>query len=88
MLRPTEGSVDQWCRVRAAVRTTWENLVWARKDVNARKADRLPDEAGLKLLATPKMPPELPVTLFIRNAHGVGDWELFLSSGAAASAER
>src|SRR5712691_9815844 len=41
---------------------TWENLVWSSKDVNARKGNRLPHEAGLKLLSVPHAPKELPVT--------------------------
>ena len=58
---------------------TWENLVWSSKDVNARKGNRLPHEAGLKLLSIPRAPKELPVTALIRNAHGVAEWKLFLN---------
>ena len=43
---------------------SWEHLVWSAKDVNQRKANHLPHEAGLKLL---------------RNAHGVAAWKLFLN---------
>ncbi len=81
VLAPDEGSVDHIVPRSRGGDTSWENCVWTSKVLNGRKADRLPSEAGLQLLTTPKMPPELPVTLFIRNAHGVGDWELFLSSG-------
>ena len=49
------------------------------KGVNARKGNRLPHEAGLKLLSVPRAPKELPVTALIRNAHGVAEWKLFLS---------
>jgi hypothetical protein len=42
------------------------------------KADRLPEEAGLRLLRKPSAPREVPVSLLIRNAHGIGDWEPFL----------
>ena len=58
--------------------TTWENCVLAHKEINSRKADRLPVEAGLRLRRPPAAPRELPVTLFIRNAHRVRDWEHFL----------
>ena len=57
---------------------TWENLVWSARDVNQRKADRLPHEAGLRLLRIPRAPKELPVTALIRNAHGIDDWSLFM----------
>ena len=49
------------------------------KDVNQRKADRLPHEAGLKLLTVPRAPKELPVTALLRNTHGLAEWKLFLN---------
>ena len=39
---------------------TWENMIWSSKDVNMRKADRLPQEASLRLLSVPRAPKELP----------------------------
>ena len=60
-------------------RGTWENLVWSAKEVNQRKADHLPHEAGLKLLSVPRAPRELPVTALLRNAHGIAEWKLFLN---------
>jgi len=50
--------------------------------VNQRKADRLPHEAGLKLLSVPRAPKEMPVSAMIRNAHGVAEWKLFLNDKA------
>jgi len=79
LLRPDEGSLDHVVPRSRGGRDTWENLVWSSKDVNQRKADRLPHEAGLKLLATPRAPRELPVSALIRNAHGVAEWKLFLN---------
>jgi 5-methylcytosine-specific restriction endonuclease McrA len=37
-------------------RTSWENLVVCSKDVNRKKADRTPQEAGLRLLKRPCKP--------------------------------
>jgi hypothetical protein len=37
-------------------RTSWDNLVVCSKEVNRRKADKTPDEAGLKLLKQPCKP--------------------------------
>ena len=48
------------------------------RQVNSRKADRLPEEAGLHLLKAPRAPRELPVTVLLRNHHGIADWEMFL----------
>jgi len=79
VLHPDEGSLDHVVPRSRGGRDTWENLVWSAKDVNQRKADRLPHEAGLKLLSVPRAPKELPVTALIRNAHGVAEWKLFLN---------
>ena len=82
LLRPDEGSLDHVVPRSRGGGDTWENLVWSAKDVNQRKADRLPHEAGLKLLNVPRPPKELPVTALIRNAHGVADWNLFINDKA------
>jgi 5-methylcytosine-specific restriction endonuclease McrA len=59
---------------------TWENLVWSARDVNTRKGNRLPHEAGLRLQRSPQPPPELPATVLIRNPHQVPAWNLFLAT--------
>ena len=79
LLHPAEGSLDHVVPRSRGGADTWENLVWSAKDVNQRKADRLPHEAGLRLLATPRAPKEVPVTVLLRNAHGVAEWKLFLN---------
>ena len=78
-LRPDEGSLDHVVPRSRGGKNAWENLVWASKDVNARKGNRLPHEAGLKLLKVPRAPKELPASAAIRNAHGVAEWKLFLN---------
>jgi len=79
LLRPDEGSLDHVLPRSRGGKDEWGNLVWADKAVNARKGNRLPHEAGLKLLRVPCAPKELPVTALIRNAHGVAEWKLFLN---------
>jgi 5-methylcytosine-specific restriction endonuclease McrA len=79
LLHPDEGSLDHVVPRSRGGGDTWENLVWSAKEVNQRKADRLPHEAGLKLLNVPRAPKELPVTALLRNAHGVAEWNLFLN---------
>jgi len=78
LLHPDEGNLDHVVPRSRGGADTWENLVWAAKEVNQRKADRLPHEAGLKLVAAPRAPKDLPVTALLRNAHGVAAWKLFL----------
>ena len=50
VLHPDEGSLDHVVPRSRGGKDAWENLVWSAKEVNQRKADRLPHEAGLKLL--------------------------------------
>src|SRR5882762_4256965 len=78
LLHPDEGSLDHVLPRSRGGADTWENLVWSSKDVNARKGNRLPYEAGLKLLTVPRAPKELQVTALLRNAHGVPHWRLFV----------
>jgi 5-methylcytosine-specific restriction endonuclease McrA len=82
VLNPDEGSLDHVLPRSRGGKDTWENLVWSSKDVNTRKGNRLPHEAGLKLISVPRAPKELPVTLLIRNAHDVAEWNLFLNDKA------
>jgi len=79
LLHPDEGNLDHVVPRSRGGADTWENLVWSAKEVNQRKADRLPHEAGLTLLNVPRAPKELPVSAMIRNAHGVAEWKLFLN---------
>jgi 5-methylcytosine-specific restriction endonuclease McrA len=78
LLRPDQGSLDHVLPRSRGGKDAWENLVWSDKAVNAKKGNRLPHEAGLKLLTVPHAPKELPVTALIRNAHGIVDWKLFV----------
>jgi 5-methylcytosine-specific restriction endonuclease McrA len=81
LLRPDEGSLDHVVPRSRGGEDAWENLVWSAKEVNQKKADRLPHEAGLKLLSKPRAPKELPVSALIRNTAAVKDWKLFLDAG-------
>ncbi len=78
LLKPDEGSLDHVVPRSRGGKDAWENLVWSSKAVNTRKGNRLPHEAGLKLLTVPRAPKELPVTSHLRNAHSVATWKLFL----------
>ena len=78
LLGPEEGSIDHVLPRSRGGPNSWENCVWASKEINARKGNRLPQEAGLTVLAAPRVPKEQPATALIRNVHGIGDWELFV----------
>ena len=79
-LQPGEGNIDHVVPRSRGGASNWENCVLACKRVNQRKGDRTPDEAGLQLLRAPVPPRELPASAFIRNTHGIRDWEAFLAS--------
>jgi 5-methylcytosine-specific restriction endonuclease McrA len=79
LLHPNEGSLDHVVPRSRGGKDAWENLVWSAKEVNQRKADRLPHEAGLKLLSVPRAPKELPISVLIRNTAEVEDWKPFLA---------
>jgi 5-methylcytosine-specific restriction endonuclease McrA len=78
VLRPDEGSLDHVVPRSRGGQDTWDNLVWSAKEVNQKKADRLPHEAGLKLLSVPRAPREMPVSALIRNTSAIQDWNLFI----------
>jgi 5-methylcytosine-specific restriction endonuclease McrA len=82
VLCPDEGSLDHVVPRSRGGKDEWENLVWSDKTVNAKKGNRLPHEAGLKLLSVPRVPKEVPVTALIRNASGIADWKLFVNDKA------
>jgi 5-methylcytosine-specific restriction endonuclease McrA len=77
-LKPEEGSLDHVVPRSRGGKDAWENLVWSSKIVNAKKGNRLPHEAGLKLLSVPRAPEELPASSLMRDAHEMPDWELFV----------
>ena len=78
MLRPEEGNIDHVVPRSRGGKDAWENCVWSSKSVNSQKGNRLPHEAGLKLLKQPVAVREMPVTALIRNTHGISDWEPFV----------
>ncbi len=60
---------------------TWENVVTACRICNHRKADRLLDECGMKLLAVPYVPNRAE-GLILENRHILGDQMEFLRGHA------
>ena len=58
---------------------TFKNVVGFDRRVNHRKANRSPEEAGLRLRAKPVTPRPVPATLLIRNLHDVAEWLPFVA---------
>ena len=78
LLRPEEGNIDHILPRSRGGGDAWENCVWSSKAVNSKKGNRLPQEAGLKLLRPPSPVREMPVTALLRNPHDIPEWKLFL----------
>ena len=77
-LSPKEGNIDHVVPRSRGGQTSWDNCVLAHREVNSRKADRLPHEAGLRLRQQRVAPRGVPAGVLIRNHHGIRDWEHFL----------
>ena len=75
----TNGNIDHIIPKAQGGKTSWENCVIAHKEINAIKADRTPEQAGLKLLKKPSAPKLMPVSFYIRNKEEIEDWNLFLN---------
>lgn len=77
-LSKNEGNVDHIIPKSRGGKSDWSNCVLAHKDVNAKKADRTPEEAGLKLIKQPSIPRHMPTTYYIKNKHNIKEWDMFL----------
>jgi 5-methylcytosine-specific restriction endonuclease McrA len=78
-LHPHDANIDHVIPRSRGGKTDWANCVLSHKEINSIKANRTPEEAGLKLIRSPQDPKELPSTFYIRNKHNVREWDLFLN---------
>jgi len=78
-LSNNEGNIDHILPKSRGGKTTWTNCVLSHKSVNAKKANRTPEEAGLQLIKPPSVPRQLPITFYIRNNYNIPEWDLFLT---------
>lgn len=63
-------------------KTTWENIVCSCLSCNSRKGGRTPDQAGMRLLNTPKRPGRSPAMILPLNDPRYSSWRSFLSTAA------
>jgi 5-methylcytosine-specific restriction endonuclease McrA len=59
-------------------KTTWENVVCSCVVCNTRKANRLPHEAGMRLIRKPLRPKWRPVISLVLGKPGCEQWKHFL----------
>lgn len=79
-LKPNEGNIDHVIPKSRGGTTDWTNCVLAHKNVNAKKADKTPEEAGLSLIRKPYTPKELPIHFYLTNKYDIKEWDMFLAS--------
>lgn len=79
-LTKESGNIDHVVPRAKGGKSSWENCVIAHKDVNSKKGDRFPEEAGLSLIRKPFQPKTMPVSFYIKNEYNIKDWETFLTS--------
>jgi 5-methylcytosine-specific restriction endonuclease McrA len=64
-----EGNIDHVIPRDQGGKNTFENMVWSKKDINSQKANKTPEQAGLKLLRKPTAPKSLPLSATQTIAH-------------------
>ncbi len=76
-LKPEEANIDHPFPKSRGGPNTWENMVLCHKDINSKKGNKTPEEAGLKLIRKPKaMAPVLATDLIEFKNHI--DWSVFI----------
>lgn len=83
--RPSDLTLDHVIPRERGGRTSWENIVTCRRDLNTRKANRLPHEAGLSLIRKPFKPKWRPFAATICPEAEDAAWDHFLPRERTAS---
>ena len=64
-----EGNIDHVIPRAQGGKNTFDNMVWCHKDINSAKADRTPQQAGLRLIRKPVAVKPIPRSSTITVAH-------------------
>jgi len=76
-LKPEEANIDHPFPKSRGGPNTWENMVLCHKDINSKKGNKTPEEAGLKLIRKPKAMPPILATDLIEFKNHI-DWNVFI----------
>lgn len=76
--KPADLTLDHVIPRERGGRTSWENIVTCRRDINSLKANRLPHEAGLKLIRRPERPKWRPFSAVAAASAVEREWSHFL----------
>ena len=82
-IKRSEGNIDHVIPKSEGGKSDWSNLVIACKEINQMKADKSPEQVGLRLIKPPLDPGTLPVTELIGNPHNIQEWDMFLNKRKA-----
>jgi hypothetical protein len=77
-VKASEADIDHIIPKSRGGKSAWDNMVVCSKDVNRRKADRTPEEAGLQLIRKPSKPAATRL-LFDPKKGCPASWDKFLS---------
>jgi 5-methylcytosine-specific restriction endonuclease McrA len=77
LIEDDEGSVDHIIPLSRGGTDTWDNVAWAKKEINARKGNALNSEIGLQLIQQPRQPREVELWETIRKPMHP-DWVPFM----------
>jgi hypothetical protein len=77
-LSKNEGNIDHIIPKSRGGKSDWNNCVLSHKKINSIKADKTPEECGLKLIRKPFTPKQIPVSFYIKNKFNIKEWEPFL----------
>ena len=83
--RPKDLTLDHVIPRDRGGRTTWENIVTCAREVNSRKGNRLPHEAGLRLIRKPERPRWRPFVSIAAGSRIDRSWVNFLHVEKSAS---
>ena len=76
--KPSDLTLDHVIPRERGGRTSWENIVTCRRDINSLKANRLPHEAGLRLIRKPFRPKWRPFSAVVASSEIEREWRHFL----------
>lgn len=77
-LSQNDGNIDHIIPKSRGGKSDWNNCVLCHREINSMKANKTPEEAGLKLIKKPDVPKEMPVSYYIKNNHNIKEWDVFL----------
>lgn len=79
-LREEEMSIEHIKPLSKGGKNEWENVALAHRDINSKKSNKLPEEAGLSLKFIPHIPNPRTPAEEIQNKEKYAEWDMFLKA--------